>query len=404
MGATLPGRKRITTEPPSSQKPIDNTTTTITSPPDPPIQSLQPIFTNLNPFTLRRRASNVTALNRNFRKSNTSNKHISIRYCRLRSRRVMILQNGAHKPLEIVDKAIRSFDRPVEQWSATQRLALRDWARWWAKWKGPEDGTKPMLEAIGILGRIFFLGKLRRCTFRWTEEILKTNAIGQTRRVGMAKMEILLVPRVTSLARYELQDSRIRFVSVLLHECVHAFIMLYSCGWECQHEACMAAYKADEGWTGHGWAWVSLATAVQRISSMVFSLDITVGVLCRGTLQEFKATQYNLDNADWCRMEGLAKAEWQDYLARIQARRLETGNDAARDEMLKSRVNDLLVLDPDVFRRKFGCSKRKRLRKSRTERSTAVPAHGRQTVTPRGAEEDVDRMVDDVAKMTIRAK
>lgn len=40
--------------------------------------------------------------------------HHAVGYCKLPSRRFLVLHPGQHKPLEIINRAIRSFDRPEQ--------------------------------------------------------------------------------------------------------------------------------------------------------------------------------------------------------------------------------------------------------------------------------------------------
>ena len=252
--------------------------------------------------------------------------HHAVRYCKLRSRRFLVLHPGKHKAMEIMNRAIRSFDRPERLWSKEQHRALREWRRWVKDWAGPSAGTKPMRRAIGILGKIFFLGRLRRCTFAWNQELYGGRIVGFT-VPGLTSAHIEMNPEDL----HEMDgtaDAVTSYIGTLLHECVHAFIEVYTCGDRCRRLSCIEAHDFHVGKTGHALAWTLLAARVQRTARIVLGLEVKLGV-CDGISREYESQQFMIQHYHWCQLNGIDATELKMMLGSLRFAQEAKGWDAA---------------------------------------------------------------------------
>ena len=83
--------------------------------------------------------------------------------------------------------------------------------------------------------------------------------------------------RVYDRPDYDFDDpsQRVAMLSVLLHEMIHAFLLLYSCPLKCQFD------PRSSGHTGHAGAWQDAAYAVEKAcnDSGCLGVDIDLGRL-----------------------------------------------------------------------------------------------------------------------------
>ncbi|KAI7241701.1 hypothetical protein KC330_g480 [Hortaea werneckii] len=225
-----------------------------------------------------------------------------------------------------MNRAIRSFDRPERLWSREQHRALRGWRRWINDWAGPSAGSKPMRRAIGILGKIFFLGRLRRCTFAWNQELYGSGIMGFT-DPGLTSAHIEMNPEDLHDTDGT-KDAVTSHIGTLLHECVHAFIEDYTCGDRCRRLSCAEGHDFHIGKTGHALAWTLLAARVQRTARIVLGLEVKLGV-CDGISCECESHQFMLQHSHWCRLNGIDATELKKMLVWIGLAQEARGWDAA---------------------------------------------------------------------------
>lgn len=248
-------------------------------------------------------------------------KHTVVRYLKFRSRRMQILEYGKHKPMEVVHKALRYFDRSTSLWTPAQHRALQAWGHWLKAWRGPSAGEKPMLEAISIISDIFFFGRLRRYVDELQNESEPADGVtyGTVKAKGAVKdMAIIELNSDDYPGRaHDMNQQLVGHVGALLHGCVHAFIQLYSCGQDCKHETCMRAFDVTEGRTGHARAWRYLACRVQRAARIVLSLDVELGI-CESVLLEYP--EFVPQSNDWLKLRSVDLDELLQYVNDLRAR------------------------------------------------------------------------------------
>ncbi|RMY57664.1 hypothetical protein D0865_03003 [Hortaea werneckii] len=242
-------------------------------------------------------------------------------------------------------RTMRSFDRPERLWSREQHRALREWRRWIKDWAGPSAGNKPMRRAIGILGKIFFLGRLRRCIFAWTQELYGGRVMGFT-VPGLTPAHIEMNPD----DRHETdgtKDALTSHIGTLLHECVHAFIEVYTCGDRCRRLSCVEAQDFHIGKTGHALAWTLLTARVQRTAKIGLGLEVKLGV-CDGISCEYESQQFMIQHPHWCRLNGIDATELKEMLVWIRLAQEAMGWDAASvrafAEKQSQRVQEVVAL------------------------------------------------------------
>ncbi|KAI5367153.1 hypothetical protein Slin14017_G021890 [Septoria linicola] len=73
-------------------------------------------------------------------------------------------------------------------------------------------------------------------------------------------------------------ENRSRKISVLLHECIHAFIFLYTCEKGCPHDNCAANRSYLVGHSGHGLAFLQIATHIEAYHEVLTQIGVTLGI------------------------------------------------------------------------------------------------------------------------------
>ncbi|KAK4540062.1 hypothetical protein LTR36_009803 [Oleoguttula mirabilis] len=218
--------------------------------------------------------------------------------------------------MEVVHKALRYFDRPTYLWTPMQHKAVHALRRWLDIWKGPDAGEKPMRQVIGLISKIFFLGKLKRCKFRWDEGLVHPSpAVGITDLLAKGVVSIRMDPSDYHEAD-ETDDVVTSHIGTLLHECAHAFIKLYTCGLLCDHAVCKQSHAKIEGHTGHAQAWLLLACRLERTARIVLGLDVRLGI-CQSLRLEFLDTRYVPSSEVWWQMTDVYVGEIDRYLADV---------------------------------------------------------------------------------------
>ncbi|KAK3113642.1 hypothetical protein LTR53_008882, partial [Teratosphaeriaceae sp. CCFEE 6253] len=177
--------------------------------------------------------------------------------------------------------------------------ALLAFHSWWASWPGPQAGESHMQALLSILSTIFFLDELREVRFSWRADLLRDHgAYGRTSldptRPGL--VHIKLDPTDWS-GRMSGAPYKIGLLGTMLHECAHAFLMLYA------DQRCSACTE-DQGQCGHGPAWVMLAANMEAFARGTFGLDVRLGaftMLPRYYVPsaEFWEAYYAGDSPDW---------------------------------------------------------------------------------------------------------
>ena len=192
-----------------------------------------------NDESIQARAGSAPALNRHQHKVGME----------LRSR--CILQHGTHDLIELVDRAIQSFANGFI--TPIQQKALEACFVWVGEWRGPYYGYEaPMVRLIAIFGDLFFLGYLKQdLCFAWEEGMReKMKCYGYTASDENFNVKIAIDPRPFN----DLTEFNDRWgskkISTLLHECCHAFIVLYGCRNHCRTAACEESLGYKLGTTG----------------------------------------------------------------------------------------------------------------------------------------------------------
>ncbi|KAK4953104.1 hypothetical protein LTR10_008810 [Elasticomyces elasticus] len=194
----------------------------------------------------------------------------------LRHVRILDLRSGSnvrhreHDRMDLANRAIESFRNPI--WSEKQCRALDAFFLWQRNWQGPSAGEQPVRELLEILRNIFFKGELRTVTFSWNNNYVRDKGLyGRTEANEHQPYtaNITLDPNDWSREK-GVGTHHEALLSTLLHECVHAYLRLYSC-WDCP--SCSTA----RGPKGHGRAWSCLAANVEAVARGLLRLDVRLG-------------------------------------------------------------------------------------------------------------------------------
>ncbi|KAK5122926.1 hypothetical protein LTR85_003491 [Meristemomyces frigidus] len=184
-----------------------------------------------------------------------------------------------------------------------------------------------MLEAIGILSKIFFMNKLGRCKFEWIEDLVDEGFPLQ----GLTSISNAWVP----LIEMDPNDHHVAddtdsvitsHIGTLLHE---------------------DAYDAVVGQDGHAKAWLHLATRVQRTARLVLGLEVKLGI-CDGIFLEFQLARFVPTGAEWARMTYIDGDELLRYLTCLEDETRDTPpQPTGEGRALKSLVISMSQRQPD---------------------------------------------------------
>ncbi|TKA75369.1 hypothetical protein B0A55_06008 [Friedmanniomyces simplex] len=146
-----------------------------------------------------------------------------------------------------------------------------------------------MHDLLPILSNIFFLGKLYRVDVTWRKDLSPCDGCyGYTITDGKDKGVVYVILDPDNFSQETgTRTHRGHAIGTMLHECVHAFLMLY-CGWD----DC-AGCRAAEGENGHGRAWVRLAMEVEAVAWGMLRADVRLGAF------DLRAIEYTPCADDW---------------------------------------------------------------------------------------------------------
>lgn len=180
-----------------------------------------------------------------------------------------VLSRHAHNPSELAFNTIRSFvDR--DKWTTLQSDALRAIQEILpAMYNIMGHGQVPCIENmqcfIDLFGAFFFLDNLNELQFEWVTEL--------EHRLSLVGCAVRLEGRFTIFMDPEyflaMGNPAAYTLGVLLHECAHTFFNMYCC--ECHHSPdcvvrCNAFSDGELGRSGHGEAWVQLASRIEEVA------------------------------------------------------------------------------------------------------------------------------------------
>ena len=151
-----------------------------------------------------------------------------------------------------------------------QLNALRRWHDFRSRFRtSMEENALPLDLLFGIFDDYFFLGALRQ----YTDVVCAENTPADSDWVGIARWKRACEPLAPPTVRIEIKRLPSQFLArwtrqlvqdfldTLLHEMIHAFLMLYSASPADPLESHRRAVET-EGLTGHGPCWVKVAAAV----------------------------------------------------------------------------------------------------------------------------------------------
>ena len=204
--------------------------------------------------------------------------HAVVGISRMDGDELYTIERHGHDAEELCNVAIASFTRRV--WSPSQRRALTALETWIADWQQTSPSLQSVLELIKIFSAIFFLNKLEGVTIAWRRGLWRDKScFGLTRQEMFdPRVYIELEPRDYHQQTRD-KDHCGAVVGTLLHECIHAFLMLYSCEGYCGRQVCREHNDLVLGKSGHGHVWRDLAVAVQSITEQRLGILVNIGFL-----------------------------------------------------------------------------------------------------------------------------
>lgn len=132
-----------------------------------------------------------------------------------------------HNPMTLVQTAMHFFW--TAPWSEKQKKALDAFFAWEKRWVVTKVDEDFMREVLPILSDIFFLDRLEKVVFKWQEGLVDIwRCYGDMVPGEKGVVYVRLDPGDRSAVR-GVKTHRDALLSVMLHECVHSFIDLYSC-------------------------------------------------------------------------------------------------------------------------------------------------------------------------------
>ncbi|KAF2398416.1 hypothetical protein EJ06DRAFT_107450 [Trichodelitschia bisporula] len=192
------------------------------------------------------------------------------------------------EPLALAHAASASFERDVSNFSARQKAALEKLNN-----MPPllNPITRPVAaEIIKHFNEIFFLGAIRNLKFKLQPDLArKSSAVGYAHFPRRDASRIMYPELVFDPDTRASPDNDI--TATILHECVHVFLSQFSCDtsdgfyiWykapqdfqlpNCGSSECPILVADNSGLTGHGRAFASLATAIERSARRVLGRPI----------------------------------------------------------------------------------------------------------------------------------
>lgn len=203
------------------------------------------------------------------------------------------LPHRRQDPVELVSGAIAYFTQ--SEWTSVQQQALDAWQTWWSARDGPHAGRKPVEDVIRIFSNLLFLGRLTGVRFRWHAALYKESHIyGYTEPIRKGYVRIELDPEDHSKANGVCSHKE-DLVSTLLHECIHAYLILHSCNGLCKFRDC----KDAMGSGGHGRAWFRLSSKLQAVARQELQIDLKIRIFS-SMWKKRKRPEYVPTLEEWC--------------------------------------------------------------------------------------------------------
>lgn len=176
------------------------------------------------------------------------------------------------------------LNTPVELWSRSEQASVQDWNEWLQCWNqmcltNTESNLIPstadMNRAMKIISAVFFCNRLDTVPFQWAH---MHGMYGCTSYHTGAPI-ISLIPQDNHIARgdIDIQSSK---VGTLLHECVHAFVYLYSCNRSqtCLDKCCEQDRNYKLGDTGHGSGFIRIASHVEALQRQLTNFGVNLNI------------------------------------------------------------------------------------------------------------------------------
>lgn len=177
--------------------------------------------------------------------------------------------------MNLTTTIIQFFAKSRHEWTQSQRNATKALRKVLEDWKLMEIShqtlptTKEIEKVINLIGQVFFLGKLGpyEVEFLWSnslfisEKLLGTSGTNYEGTEATIKIDKSWLCNIVAKA-----DRSVELFAVLLHECIHAMLGKYGCGTyerRCLDNSCRAAHFYRVGGTGHGIAFVQIASYVE---------------------------------------------------------------------------------------------------------------------------------------------
>jgi len=132
-----------------------------------------------------------------------------------------------------------------------------------------------------ILSKLFFLGKLEEVRVGFERGLcVEKQLYGYAQPHTQKGVVTVRLEPVDWSAMLGVESHRVFMLSVLLPECVHAFLESYGCQNGC--ERCEVA----NGRTGHGRAWFHLASSVQTATRKMLGVEVAMSVYASMVLED----------------------------------------------------------------------------------------------------------------------
>lgn len=169
--------------------------------------------------------------------------------------------------------AIELFSsREPDALTTSQKAALESFKQWYGPINVKRSKTK-LIKYCKLLDRIFFAGSLGGFTdVQFEPDMDQSKKLGYTSRPETDTYGKPLVKiRISALnLAGTVDDDSTEVLAVLLHEMIHAFLMLF----HCHCEACLKQSTTEIGYTGHGKAWEKMAIRIQNAASAKLGLQV----------------------------------------------------------------------------------------------------------------------------------
>ncbi|KAK4504336.1 hypothetical protein PRZ48_005252 [Zasmidium cellare] len=198
-----------------------------------------------------------------------------------RRRVVLVLQRLRHRPSELAAAIVSNLDDPTHH----QRRAIRKWQDLKSRLEGNlNDANNPrtptereMQRLIDVISEIFFLGQLKHIKFVWKEGLETED--GDLGRIslptaGLASRHWACIEVDPKDCRNLMLDHFTSLMGRLLHECIRAFLLVYSCNSACGNSTC----EREIGKTGHGSAWLRIMSYVEAFVDEHLHRGVYLGI------------------------------------------------------------------------------------------------------------------------------